>query len=260
MPADQDDLEDLTALRTNPDARPEDLPKGTLSALVRALSASDPGLRDDLAATTLVRWIAVDRLLDDETLRDLHRQATGPGSPLNDHDTGTDTVFGRSFTILLLALLHAADNTAAYLSENNHQQSLAALTKVGQEEQDLRAEVPGKGWAHMIAHAADLADELARSPRCTPAAAHDILAALSGLVGRLDHPFLGEEEDRIAIALTSLIATGHISVADLRESVGEDQTQRINWKAIARSLYFRLPENGQARTQAARLQQHLTIV
>ncbi|HEY1916482.1 MAG TPA: DUF2785 domain-containing protein [Streptosporangiaceae bacterium] len=141
-PDDPDLTEALAPLRANPDAAPAELPPGTLAALVRALSAPDPGLRDDLAASTLVRWIAMDRLLSDEALSDLHRQATatatdatdatatdaasaadGPLATLGDRDT--DTVFGRSFTLLLLALLHAADNSAAYLDDGQYRDSLA---------------------------------------------------------------------------------------------------------------------------------------
>jgi uncharacterized protein DUF2785 len=269
QPADRELTSALASLRADPDAVPADLPAGTLDALVAALSSADPGLRDDLAASTLVRWIAMDRLLTDDTLRGLHRRATAAGGPLATlGDQGSDTVFGRSFTILLLALLHAADNAAPYLDDRHYRDSLAVLTRVGRDEQDLRAQVPGKGWAHMIAHAADLADELAQSGRCTPAAAHEALAALSGLVGRLDHVFLGEEEDRIAVAVTSLITRGHASVAGLRDLAGIDRgdpmalpaAQRANWKAVARSLFFRLPPANPAKDEAARLQQDLTAI
>jgi hypothetical protein len=80
--------------------------------------------------------------------------------------------------------------------------------------------------------------------------------------------FLGEEEDRIAVAVASLIAGGHASVADLRDLAGIDRgdpmalpaAQRANWKAVARSLFFRLPQANPAKDEAARLQQDLTAI
>jgi hypothetical protein len=264
----QDLLETLSPLRTRPDAGPGDVPDATLDALVIALSSPNPELRDDLAAATLVRWIALDHLLSDEAMRELHGQAisaAGPLATLGDQDS--DTIFGRSFTILLLALLHAADNAAGYLSDDQWQGTVAALARVGQSELDLRAQVPGKGWAHVIAHAADLADELAQSGRCTTAGAREVLHALSSLVNRLEQSFLGEEEDRIAVAVASLIGGAYISVADLRDIAGIDPgdpmelppARRANWKAVARSLFFRLPD-GLARSEADRMQRDLTSV
>jgi hypothetical protein len=264
----QDLPEALSPLRDRPDAGPHEVPAGTLEAMVAGLSSADPRLRDDLVAATLTRWIVLDRQLSQQVMRDLHRQATAAGGPLATlGDKDSDTVFGRSFTILLLALLHAADNAAAYLDDSQWHDAVATLAQVGQKELDLRAQVPGKGWAHAIAHAADLADELARSNRCTDDVARDLLRALSGLVNRLEHAFLGEEEDRIAIAVASLISRGHASVADLRNLAGIDPgdpmelatARRANWKSVARSLFFCLPD-APAKVDADRLQQDLTAV
>jgi Protein of unknown function (DUF2785) len=264
----QDLPEALSPLRDRPDAGPDDVPAGTLEALVVGLSSADPRLRDDLAATTLTRWIVLDHQLSQQVMRDLHRRATaadGPLATLGDQDN--DTVFGRSFTILLLALLHAADNAVPYLDDRQWHDAVATLVQVGQQELDLRAQVPGRGWAHAIAHAADLADELARSSRCTDDVARDLLRALSGLVNRLEQAFLGEEEDRIAMAMASLITGGHASVAGLRTLAGIDPgdpmelpaARRANWKSVARSLFFRLPD-APAKIDADRLQQELTAV
>jgi Protein of unknown function (DUF2785) len=268
-PAREEDVfEPLELLRSKPGAQPGDVPVGTLEALFIALASPDPQVRDDLAAGTLVRWIAMDRLLSDEEMRELHRQAVslnGPLATLGDQES--DTVFGRSFTILLLALLHAADNASAYLADRQWHATVTTLSRFGRNELDLRAEVPGKGWAHAIAHAADLADELAQSRHCTTAVALAALAALSTLVNRLEHPFLGEEEDRIAVAASRFVSEGYVTIADLRTLAGIDladarelpTARRANWKAIARSLSFRLADTA-ARGDVDRMQQDLTTV
>ncbi len=266
QPADETLWASLRPLTTRPDAAPSDVPDGTVGALVAALGSPDPTLRDDLAVSTLVRWIVIERQLTDDDLHDLHaraRSADGVLHLLGDRDT--TSVFRRSFSLLLLALLHAADNTAPYLRAQEWQGALEALERVGAQERDLRASVPGMGWAHAIAHAADLADELARSQRCTPEAGARILAALGGLVDRLDHPFLGEEDDRVSMALEALVVNEHASVGDIRKAAGAADgacqdlpaARRANWKAVVRSLFFRL-ENPTAREETERLQADLT--
>ena len=258
----------LRPLKDSSDAAPSGVPKGTIGALIAALGSPDPALRDDLAVSTLVRWIVMDRQLSDDVLHDLHaraRSADGALYLLGERDT--TSVFRRSFSLLLLALLHAADNATPYLQSQEWEGTVETLERVGMEELDLRATVPGMGWAHAIAHAADLADELARSQHCTSETGARILAALGGLIDRLDHPFLGEEDDRVSMALAALTANKHISIPDVRKVAGAADgncmelpgARRTNWKAVARSLFFRL-ENVSDREEAEQLQGDLTAV
>src|SRR5258708_40170840 len=115
-PPERELLEALSPLRARPASGPDDVPAGTLDALVAALSSPDPQVRDDLAATTLTRWIVIDHQLSQQAMRDLHRQATAADGPLATiGDAESDTGFGRSFAILMLTPLHAADNSTTYL-------------------------------------------------------------------------------------------------------------------------------------------------
>ena len=258
----------LRPLADSSDAVPSGMPAGTLDALVAALGSADPALRDDVAVSTLVRWIVIDRQLSDDALHDLHARArSADGTLYRLGEKHTTSVFRRSFSLLLLALLHAADNAKPYLQPHEWKGTVETLERVGSQEQDLRATVPGMGWAHAIAHAADLADELARSQHCTPETGVRILAGLGSLIDRLDHPFLGEEEDRLSMALAALISNKHISIADIRKAAGAADgncldlpvARRTNWKAVARSLFFRL-ESVSARGDAEQLQGDLTAV
>ncbi|MGH3370318.1 MAG: DUF2785 domain-containing protein, partial [Nocardioidaceae bacterium] len=131
---------------------PEDRPLAELTTeLTTMLGDPDPAVRDDLAYATLVTWVA-EGVYDDllEGLGD--GMCAGLGVGLG--ETGTDTVFRRSFSVLALAACIERD-TAAHLVPAER------IVKWGDRvaswfirERDLRGFVPGKGWAHAVAHGA----------------------------------------------------------------------------------------------------------
>lgn len=126
------------------------------------LGSIDAELRDRLIYTTFVKWAraglyAPDRyrallnsLLDDRHL--FHG--------LGERDT--DTVFMRSFSALLCVWSVYHHRQQPYLAR---EEVLAAFDRVldyFSREVDLRGYVEGKGWAHAVAHTADLLDEFAQ--------------------------------------------------------------------------------------------------
>lgn len=246
------------------EALPEDVPPGTVDCLFAALGSEDPHLGDEIAAATLAQWIVIQHAIPADQRRRLPARARGPsGARHRIGESGTTSVFRRSFSILLLAFIHAADNATKFLTNDEWEGSLDTLVSYGQQEQDVRARVSGLGWAHSVAHASDLADELAQSPRCSPASAAKILSAVGDLVARSREPFRGEEEDRVAIALASLIRRGLIEVHALkgltgRASISPEDALRINWKNIVRALYFRL-DDGDEKERASVLEAELTV-
>jgi len=263
-PIDEPLGESSSHLTTSPPA-PGTVPESTLDRLYNALGSPDPHLREEIAAGTLSQLIVVERALSPAQLRSLHGRACSDSGALHRiGESGTDSVFGRSFSILLLAFIHAEDNRSQFLSGAEWEVGLETMIRYGESERDVRAQIPGCGWAHAIAHASDLADELARSARCSRPAGRRILSALRELVGRAEEPFGGEEEDRVGLALAALINQRLISVEDVAREVPTTETEpgaaaRANWKAIARALYFRL-EDDTARQEAHALQATLTVV
>jgi hypothetical protein len=143
------------------EALPEDVPPGTVDRLFAALGSEDPHLGDEIGAATLARWIVIQHALPADQRRRLHARARGPaGARHRIGESGTTSVFRRSFSILLLAFIQAADNATRFLTNDEWEGSLDTLVSCGQQEQDVRASVSRLGWAHSVAHASDLADEL----------------------------------------------------------------------------------------------------
>ena len=98
--------------------------------------------------------------------------AAGLAVGLGEH--GTDTVFRRSFSALVLAeCIDARQRTRRrWLPDDKLLSWGDRLAAWLVRERDLRGFVPGKGWAHALAHGADALGALAESPRLGRLRAH----------------------------------------------------------------------------------------
>lgn len=230
--------------------------------LFTCLGSPDPIVRDELALTTLVTWMVEGGLSRATRLR-LVRLAIGDDGLLNHlGDEDSESIFQRSFSLALIAAFVATDKVNDDTDSALWNDIVAALHGYAQGELDLRATVPGLGWAHALAHFADVVDECAGHQRCDQTIARALLSDLVKLVGRKTTPFAGEEEDRIAPAIAALLASGHVELSEVTEVIrraAPEDVVRINWKAIVRSLYFLLPGPADA-TRCAETQRWLTRV
>jgi len=220
--------------------------------LTEMLGNPDPRIRDGLAFPALATWI--DKGVYDDLLLGLgDGMAVGLTQGLG--ESGTDSVFIRSFSALVLAecidrdsrahlvppakILHWGDQIASWL-----------LT-----ERDERGFIPGKGWAHAIAHGADAIGALGRSPRL---AAAELSVMLEVVLERLlvpTHEFwVAGEPDRLAQAVMAILRRDLLGI-DVVESWAErvgaaavtegDEDNHPYWgsgnaQAFLRSLYLQL--------------------
>jgi hypothetical protein len=140
---------------------PDDRPLAELTTeLVAMLGDPDPSVRDGIAFPTLATWIAggvYDDLL--EGLGD--GMAAGLSAGLG--EVGTDSVFRRSFSVLALAECVERDNAEHLVPEATLLGWGDRIASWFVRERDLRGFVPGRGWAHAVAHGADALAALAAS-------------------------------------------------------------------------------------------------
>ena len=143
-------------------AVPTDRPLGDLTAeLTRMLGDPDPVLRDGTAFPTLATWVS--RGVYDDLLGGLgDGMAAGLSTGLGAR--GDDSVFRRSFSALVLGACVARDNQRPLVPGGKILEWGDRLATWLLREEDLRGFVPGKGWAHAVAHGADSLGTLACSP------------------------------------------------------------------------------------------------
>jgi hypothetical protein len=178
---------------------PSDRPLAELTAeLTGMLGDPDPAVRDGLAYPTLATWVrdgVYDELL--EGLGD--GMASGLAVGLG--ESGTDTVFRRSFSALALGDCIGRDNAAHLVPADTVVRWGDRLASWLVRERDLRGYVPGKGWAHAVAHGADALGVLAASEAMTRL---ELTVVLDVVADRLllpaEGPMTCGEDDRLAHA------------------------------------------------------------
>jgi len=186
-----------------------EVPAGAdLAALTRELTellASATSSLRERSVDILSNWGEAGRF-SDRDLRDLGEQmsvnlTTGVG------ESGTDTVFLRSFSALILEMVVLADllreagvvaDMPPLLSKDDvlrwFERALAAFAG----EKDLRGCTEANGWAHALAHMSDLLGALARSPHLDRAHLEQILTAIADkLIAPTDTVLLFEEDHRM---------------------------------------------------------------
>ncbi|WP_246159355.1 DUF2785 domain-containing protein [Nocardioides antri] len=234
VPADRR-LSDLTAELTEllgaPESEPRELALAVLCTWIERGVYDDllPGLGDGIATGLL----------------------TGIG------ERGTDTVFRRSFSALVVAEVIDRDTRRPRVTRAKVHEWGDRLATWFLNERDERGYVPNQGWAHAIAHGADALGTLARSPHCGPGELLVVLDVIGDRVARGPGPvWFSGEPDRLAMATIQVLRRGlvpdelvdswleRIAVAARPRRDGSDAPdiyrQTGNAAAFLRALYLQL--------------------
>lgn len=167
------------------------------------LSSTDPELRDKFGYFIFYHWVMAGHYTVDDLrtliprLQELFTIGIG--------EQGSDTVFGRTFGALWLAVILNYDNYHQQFMTAAETRSVmnSALTYFAQEK-DLRGYVEGKGWAHSCAHTADLIDELVQHRHL---GVDDVVQLLSAIAHKAQaltgYIFQHEEDERMAYAVVT---------------------------------------------------------
>jgi hypothetical protein len=232
---------------------PVDRPLDDLTAeLTRMLGSNDPVVRDGTAYPALATWTS--RGVYDDLLSGLgDGMAAGLAVGLGERES--DTVFRRSFSVLVLGECVARDNAVGLVPPGKVLEWGDRISTWYLRERDLRGYVPGKGWAHAVAHGADAIGTLAESPHLAKA---ELTVLLDVIADRLTMPvetqFVSGEPDRMAAATMNVLRRNVVplsvlepwvarlaSAATARAPRGTDPfLRRGNSEAFLRALYLQL--------------------
>jgi hypothetical protein len=224
---------------------PSDRPLDELTAeLTRMLGDPDPDMRDNIAYPTLSTWIA--RGVYDDLLSGLgDGMAAGLIAGLG--ESGTDSVFRRSYSALMLRECIARDNERPLVPGGKVLEWGDRLATWLLREQDLRSEVPGKGGAHALAHGASAVATLAASPHLSRP---ELTVLLDVLADRVLAPvaaaYTHAEVDRLAGATVAVLRRDLVPLTVL-----EPWVTRVGAVAAARRFPM---ENAEAFLRALYLQ------
>jgi hypothetical protein len=168
------------------------------------LPSPDPELRDEIAYTVYANWLKREMYsMEDigshvrQLLANLER---GIG------ETETDSVFLRAFSILFLAEIVHNDNKQPLLGEDQIRSILARGLWYLLAERDPRGHIPVKGWAHALAHTADLMLVLGRNRHLNGKDLRKILDAIAEkIVHATEYIYIHGEDERLASAIVEIL-------------------------------------------------------
>ncbi|MDO9377837.1 MAG: DUF2785 domain-containing protein [Nocardioidaceae bacterium] len=176
--------------------------------LVEMLGSPSPRLRDDLAYPLLATWIAAGEY--DHVLTGLGN-GIAPGLRTGLGSDGDVSVLRRSFSALLLSEIVTRDNNETLVPPDTVMAWGDLTTSWYVRERDLRGWVPGQGWAHAVAHGADLIGTFARSRhfgRLELTVLLDVTA--DRLLLPTDYAWRHGEEDRLAYSTMAILQRGEL--------------------------------------------------
>ena len=223
--------------------------------MVQHIGSTDPELRDKLIYTSFYHLIKdgylnhkqMEHLID--TCLDQKHLFLGIGS-MND-----DLVFTRAFSSLVIALILDRDREERFLLEETVLKAIESSILYLQTEEDTRGYVEEKGWAHSIAHGADLLTEAVKHPLFDLSLASECLNTIGNCILK-DTAYIDEEDERLIYAVIALLGKGmdenllnewitnlSIKVTEIKNSTGYTPyffRMNTNLNSFIKSLYFRL--------------------
>lgn len=132
--------------------------------MLEEIGSIDPVLRDEQIYVLFITLLA-ERQIENDVMEKLAIELISDRRLFfSIGETNTDSVFTRAFASLWLAGLLMVDQETPYLEEGVRRLVMERCSTYLQQERDVRGFVEEKGWAHSIAHGADLAAVMAGHP------------------------------------------------------------------------------------------------
>jgi len=231
----------------------DDLSK-LIPEMLSCIGSTDNYLRDDLIYSAFATWVLDHNAISHKQLKELLQNILGDQHIFyHVGERDTDSVFRRSFSVLLIPLILIAHRSQPFLSNPEITQVKEKLLQYLKEEKDRRGFVSEKGWAHAIAHSADSLDDLAQCVEITENDLREILAAIRAIISTSEIVYIHGEDERLVTATIAVINRSLLPEAEITQwiqgfenpvldtdSMPQGVMIRANIKNFLQSLYFRL--------------------
>ncbi|WP_312092379.1 DUF2785 domain-containing protein [Niallia sp.] len=178
-----------------------------ISMLVH-IGSPDSQLRDNMIYQTFCQLI-LETKIDDQLLGEILELCLSDQflfKGIGEKDT--DSVFTRSFTSLLIALILYQDNRNDFLTEAKVNEIKDKLISYVNLEKDVRGYVKDKGWAHSMAHVADAFDELVKSEKINQSTYPAIMQAIWQKIYQTETVYIHDEDERMIVPIIQMIDNG----------------------------------------------------
>lgn len=226
---------------------------GFARRMLQYIGDTDPCLRDDLIYSIFCQWVCEKQYFSNEELNELVDALLDEKHLFFQiGNEGDDTVFTRTFSVLLMDVFLYWNRNNGYLSIDKFMKVKDSLIRYYNEEKDLRGYLEVKGWAHAAAHGADAMCELIRSKESNDSIRMEVLNSLQKVLSNGKYLLSNEEDERMTrviflLAVKELLSKESICkwIEDLGSDISskysrEQYIARVNTKNFIRCLYFSL--------------------
>jgi hypothetical protein len=180
------------------------------------LGSTDPELRDDIAYIVYANWLKQDRYTTDEIRTHIAELLANLENGIG--ETESDSVFLRTFSVLLLAEIVHNDNKKSLFEKEQIQRILETGLWYLDTEKDPRGFIPVKGWAHSLAHTADLMMVLARNRHLGE---DELTRILKSIANKIMQPnnyvYIHREDERLSNAVIQILQRDLLSYDEVEQ-------------------------------------------
>ncbi|WP_419962360.1 DUF2785 domain-containing protein [Psychrobacillus sp. BM2] len=231
-----------------------------VKSMVEHIGSTDSELRDKLIYSSFYQLIIERNQIEHELLNELLELCLSDLLFKGIGENQTDTVFTRSFTTLLIALILYRDNEDNFISQYMVFKIKDKLIDYINLEKDLRGYISVKGWAHSIAHVSDAIDELVKSSKIDQKFYLEILKVLWNKVFVSTYVYVHNEDERILIPILEMLNNGleqeeietliqnvPIELKIRKEQIEEEEYWFLysNCKTFLKSFYIKVNTNSE---------------
>jgi hypothetical protein len=226
----------------------DDAPALTAELLAN-LGSPDAELRETIAYSVLERWIHRGYF----SAADMSGMAAGVALNLREGlgDTGTDAVFLRSYSALMLAELLYEDLQHRFLSAAEVIRLFEQAIAYFPIERDLRGYVPEKGWANAVAHGADLLWALAQHPHIEASDLQRLLDSLATKVAPDGADTYIWNEDQRLVRVVMAVLKRDVLLSEALDVWLRSIPPHFGWRLSAEETFRGHPPAGQANQGVA---------
>jgi len=225
-----------------------------LDELLLHIGSTDSELRDGLIYPQLATYIASESFTIEDTNRIFDFILSGHGLMYRMGTADTTAVLTRSFSALALAELLVMDKTRHLLTQSQLDRLSTYLQTYLEQERDVRGFIDGFGWAHSMAHIADVYTVWFTHPASRPQEEIGAIDAMIRQLTRSDYLYIDEEADRMVTAWLQACRHGlseDLLLQRIERNIKEWLESDVTWgdaewttyrnvKQMLQTLYFRL--------------------
>lgn len=217
---------------------------------------TDPELRDELIYEILVKWMEENRLSEEYLKKMLYICMDNEHLLYRIDDQIPESVFTRSFSALMLGCILELNLNSGFLSKKEVTKVLETMVNYYNAEKDYRGYTGKMGWAHSMAHGADVFAVLAMHKELKKEEIQKILDIFIPKICQGEYVFIDKEQDRMIIAIMQIFNRKEFSDEEIIQWIMRFKNhekdrmsafyyhERVNIENFFRGLYFQAKAAG----------------